>query len=128
MAKEQFVIEGEAKYCSLDKTDYYDGKDTGRYTLTMLLDDNPEAVEKLESQGVKIREYKNQKVRKFATTYGDFPIVDEEGNPTDRDVPWGSIVRVQYSLGNDHPVHGVSTYMNKVKVLKRGEAMIEDDF
>jgi len=44
------------------------------------------------------------------------------------EIPRGSIVKVQYKLGEDHPVHGVTTYLEKVKVLEVGEGATDEDF
>jgi hypothetical protein len=40
----------------------------------------------------------------------------------------GSKVRVMYTEGNEHPIHGTSTYLNKVKVIELNEIESNGDF
>ena len=40
----------------------------------------------------------------------------------------GSTVRLLWTEGNPHPVHGTATYLNKIKVLEVAEAEDGEDF
>ena len=48
------VVSGKAAFAHLDSTEVYNGQDTGRYTLTVTLDD--ENAQILSEQGVKLKE------------------------------------------------------------------------
>lgn len=112
------VIEGIVAFQSLDKTDVFNGVDTGKYNVTVKLTD--EAAEQLSEQGVKLREYEGVPQRKFATKHPPM-VVDSEGRPFKGLVTFGSKVRLKYTLGKPHPVHGVSPYLSAVKVLELAE-------
>ena len=36
-------------------------------------------------------------------------------------------MRLKYKLGNEHPVHGMGTYLEAVKILEMGEDTGESD-
>ena len=54
-------------------------------------------------------------------------LFDEEGNQWSGEVPYNSKVRVKYKVGNEHPVHGVATYLEAVKVLEVADAVESPD-
>ena len=112
------VIEGICNFSNLTQHDIFKGQDTGQFsmTITMTEDDASE----LAAQGVKITDYRGAKQRKFKTKY-DVRTFDAEGNPYRGEVPYNSKVRLKYKLGQPHPVHGVSTYLEAVKVLEEAE-------
>ena len=117
MASNQFV-NGTVAFSNLVTQDEWQGQPTG-YSITLVLD--PESAAALESQGVKIKDYEGKAQRKFKSKFEvnqyneDNTVVAEE----DRiEVPYGSKVRVLFSLGPKHPQHGVSPYLNGVKVLE----------
>ena len=64
---------------------------------------------------------------KFSTKY-DVPVLGADGQPFQGRVTRGSKVRLLWAEGNPHPVHGTSTYLNKVKVLEVAEADDGEDF
>ena len=47
------ITKGIAKYVYLDSTEKFNGEDTGKYTLTVALDDKE--AKALEKEGVKVR-------------------------------------------------------------------------
>jgi hypothetical protein len=56
------------------------------------------------------------------------PDYDLETNPDvsemlPKEVPYNSKVRLKFKLGNAHPVHGVATYLEAVKVLEEAEIL-----
>ena len=63
--------------------------------------------------------------RKFKSKY-DIKRFDIEGNRYNGEVPYNSKVRLKFKLGQEHPVHGVATYLEAVKVLEEAE-MTEGD-
>jgi len=120
------VVTGTVAFANLAEHEVYNGQSTGKYSLVLTLDE-PEA-EKLQSEGVKIREYKNQAQRKFATKFDEFPVIDNDGEPVSKSsVRYGDKVRIKYNLGQPHPVHGVSPYLQAVRVVEKGEVGLEDD-
>ena len=56
------------------------------------------------------------------------PVMDAEGNPFKGRIGRGSKVRIMYAEGQPHPVHGTSTYLNKIKVLEVAEQEGGEDF
>jgi len=107
---------GTAAFVNLTETDKYNGQDTGKYSITLSMDDE-EAVE-LENMGIKLKEYQGKAQRKFSTKY-QVPVFDPEG----KEVPasaltYGAKVRLKWTAGKPHPVHGVSPYLSAVKVLE----------
>lgn len=116
------VASGVVAFESLRKTDVYLGQDTGRYTLTLTLDDG--SVSPLEDAGVKVKEYEGKKQRKFASKF-PVKVIDANDQPVEGPVPYGSKVRVLYNTGPAHPVHGTPTYMNAVRVIELAEAEMD---
>ena len=118
MAKDLYVAEGTVAFESLRQHDVYNGKSTGKYNITLTLDQD--SADELETKGVKLRQYEDKLQRKFATGF-TVGVLDADGTPYDGQVTRGSKVRVLYSLGNPTPMHGVTPYLEKVKVLELAE-------
>jgi len=114
------VIEGIVNFSNVTKHDVFNGQDTGAYSLTITMSED-DATE-LAAQGVKIKDYQGNKQRKFKSKY-DIKLFDVEGNPYNGEVPYNSKVRLKFKLGNAHPVHGVATYLEAVKVLEEAELL-----
>ena len=112
------VIEGIVNFSNLTEHDVYQGQDTGAYTMTITMSD--EDADQLSAAGVKIKDYQGAKQRKFKSKY-DIRVMDAEGEKYSGEVPYNSKVRLKYKLGPAHPVHGVSTYLEAVKVLEEAE-------
>jgi|DEB0MinimDraft_10_1074344.scaffolds.fasta_scaffold269105_1 hypothetical protein len=121
------TIEGVVAFSHVTEHDVYNGQSTGKYSMTITLPD--EAAQSLSEKGVKIKEYDNDgeilKQRKFTSKF-DLLVVDAENNPFRREVNRGSKVRLRFKLGPEHPVHGVSTYLNAVRVLEEAEEMASE--
>jgi len=119
------VLTGKAAFVNLTETEQYQGQDTGRYTLTVTLDDD--SAQMLSSQGVKLRDYEGTAQRKFSSKY-PVKIIDAEDNPFIGPVTRGSTIRLSYKTGPAHPVHGTPTYLNAVRVLELADdAGIDDE-
>ena len=112
------LLEGTVAFQNLQKTEVYQGQDTGRYTLTLSLEED--MAEKLSSEGVKVKAYEGTSQRKFASKF-PVKIIDANDNPFTGDIPRGSTVRISYKTGPAHPVHGTPTYLNAVRVLELAE-------
>ena len=120
------VVNGTVAFANLDAHEVYNGQSTGKYSIVLTLDDAD--AEKLESEGVKIKMYKNQSQRKFATKFDEFPVIDNDGEPVSKSsVRYGDKVRIKYDLGNPHPVHGTTVYLKAVRVVEKGEVSVDDD-
>lgn len=120
------VVEGIVNFSKITQHDVFNGQDTGSYSMTITMDED--AASTLAASGVKIKDYQGNKQRKFKSKY-DIRTLDAEGNPFIGEVPYNSRVRLKYKLGNPHPVHGVATYLEAVKVLEVAEvATIDEDF
>lgn len=118
------VIEGIVNFSNVTQHDVFNGQDTGAYSMTITMSD--EDATELAAKGVKIKEYQGAKQRKFKSKY-DVKLFDAEGNPYRGEVPYNSKVRLKYKLGNPHPVHGVSTYLEAVKVLEEADMMAQGE-
>jgi hypothetical protein len=119
------VLTGKAAFINLTETEQYQGQDTGRYTLTVTLDDD--SAQMLSQQGVKLRDYEGTAQRKFSSKY-PVKIIDAEDNPFIGPVTRGSTIRLSYKTGPAHPVHGTPTYLNAVRVLELADdAGIDDE-
>jgi hypothetical protein len=112
------VVSGKAAFAHLDSTEVYNGQDTGRYTLTVTLDD--ENAQILSEQGVKLRDYDGNKQRKFASKF-NVRVIDANDQPFVGNIPRGSVVRLSYKTGTPHPVHGTPTYLNAIRVVEVAE-------
>jgi hypothetical protein len=109
------VTTGVVAFSNLDEMESYQGQSTGRYSLVIRLDDV--AASALADMGIKLREYEGVAQRKFASKY-KVDVLDLAGNPVPGEIPYGSKVRVLWKAGDAHPVHGVSTYLNKVRIVE----------
>ena len=119
------VLTGKAAFINLTETEQYQGQDTGRYTLTVTLDDD--AAQMLSQQGVKLRDYEGTAQRKFSSKY-PVKVIDAEDNPFIGPVTRGSTIRLSYKTGPAHPVHGTPTYLNAVRVIELADdAGIDDE-
>ena len=119
------VTEGIAAFVNLTDHEEYRGKSTGNYTIVVTVDDDEAA--KLEAAGVKLKFYKGSAQRKFKTQY-DFTVVDVDGEPTSKRIPYGSKVRIQWNTDKTpHPEYGASTYLQKVRVVELAEGGGDDE-
>jgi hypothetical protein len=114
------VIEGVVNFSNVTKHDVFNGQDTGAYSLTITMSEDDATT--LAAQGVKIKDYQGNKQRKFKSKY-DIRLFDADGNNYEGEVPYNSKVRLKFKLGNAHPVHGVATYLEAVKVLEEAEIL-----
>lgn len=112
------VLEGLVAFENLTEHEMYNGQSTGKFSLVLSLDEEPAS--DLDARGVKLREYEGVKQRKFASKF-EVGIQNADGSPFVGRVPRGSKVRILWQEGAPHPVHGTSTYLNKVKVLEVAE-------
>jgi hypothetical protein len=118
------ITEGTVAIQSLREHDVYQGKSTGAYTLLLTLADS-EAV-KITDMGVKVGEYEGTLQRKFSSKF-DVMIVGMDDTIYTGPIPKGTKVRVLWKEGNKHPVHGVPTYLNRVRILEVPDTMDEED-
>lgn len=120
------VIEGKAMFVNINETEVYEGKDTGRYTVTLTLND--ETSNELSSKGVRLKSYGEGSdailQRKFTSKY-PVRVIDAEGETIPGDFPSGSTVRISYKYGIEHPVWGVPVYMDGIRVLEMGAAGVD---
>ena len=121
------MASGKVAFSSVSTTDSYDGKDTGKFSLTLTLDDN--SAEELGAKGVRLKEYENTQQRKFNSKY-DVAVYNLDDSPFVGEIPRGSEVRVMYSFGPVHPQWGPSTYLSKVRVVTVAEfeAAVHEEF
>ena len=57
------LAEGTVAFQNLQQTEVYQGQDTGRYTLTLSLEED--VASKLSDEGVKVKDYEGTAQRKF---------------------------------------------------------------
>jgi hypothetical protein len=119
------VVEGTIAFENLDAYEMYEGQSTEKYSVVISVDDA--TADNLSSIGVKMREYEGVKQRKFSTKY-DVPVINIDGTAFKGRIGRGSKVRLLWAEGQAHPVHGTSTYLNKIKVLEVAEQEGSEDF
>ena len=124
MAAQLSTVEGTLNFSNVTAHDVYNGQSTGKFSVTITMDEDDAAT--LAAQGVKIKDYQGAKQRKFKSKF-EIKRFDSEGNRYNGEVPYNSKVRLKYVLGQPHPVHGVSTYLEAVKVLEEAEMTEGDD-
>ena len=113
------VVQGEVKFGSVLEKDVYMGKE-GPYKIT-LGDIDPQAAQAMADKGIKMSDYEGSAQRKFTSNY-QIPVIDADGNTYTDELTFGSVVRIQYDDSKPpHPVHGQSTYIQKIRVLEVGE-------
>lgn len=112
------VITGTVAFSNVTKTDVYQGKDTGKYNVVVTMDADEAA--KLESQGVKLKDYEGKLQRKFTSKYPP-EVLDLDGHRVAGEIPFGSEVRVLYTLGQTSPEWGTAAYLQKVRLVSVGE-------
>ena len=117
------TVEGVVNFSKLTEHDVYNGQDTGAYSMTITMSEDDAST--LAANGIKIKDYQGNKQRKFKSKY-DIKVFDADGNPYNGEVPYNSTVRLKYKTGPAHPVHGVSTYLEAVKVLEEAEMAMGD--
>ena len=117
------TVEGIVNFSKLTEHDVYNGQDTGAYSMTITMSEDDAST--LAANGIKIKDYQGNKQRKFKSKY-DIRVFDADGNPYNGEVPYNSTVRLKYKTGPAHPVHGVSTYLEAVKVLEEAEMAMGD--
>ena len=123
MAKPAETIEGIVNFSNVTQHDIFNGQSTGAYSMTITVSESDAS--SLASRGVKIKDYQGNQQRKFKSKF-DVKRFDAEGNRYNGEVPYNSKVRLRFVLGDAHPVHGVATYLDAVKVLEEAE-MTEGD-
>ena len=120
------VIEGKAMFVNVKATEVYEGKDTGRYTVTLTLND--ETADELSKKGGRLKSYGEGAdailQRKFASKF-PVRVIDAEGETFSGDIPSGSTVGISYKYGDEHPVYGVPVYMDGIRVLEMGAAGVD---
>ena len=120
------VTTGEVAFENLRQHEIYNGQDTGKYTVTVTVDD--EEAKKLADAGVKLRTYEGQQQRKFSSKF-PINIVDVNDEPFDGSVGRGSKIKVAWKEGMSRPVHGTATYLNAVRVIEAKAGMeLDEDF
>ena len=59
----------------------------------------------------------------------EIKVVDADGETmSPSDLTWGSLVRVRWTEGKPHPVHGIAPYVAAVKVLELKEVENDGEF
>jgi hypothetical protein len=117
------VTTGVVAFSNLTSHEFYNGKDTGKYSIVITME--PEQASILEDLGVIIKDYKGAQQRKFSSQY-HVGVVDLDNSPFQGEVPYGSVVRLLWATGPTHPEFGTPTYLNKVRVVELSETAAED--
>ena len=119
------ITEGVVAFSNLSETERYNGQDTGKYSIVITMEQDE--ADKLTAEGVTLKEYKNQPQRRFTTKYPHFSVLDVDGNPVPKEIPYGSKVKILWNKSNPHPTYGVITYFKKIKVLEYADGTMGDD-
>ena len=119
------ITEGVVAFSNLSETERYNGQDTGKYSIVISMEQDE--ADKLTAEGVTLKEYKNQPQRRFTTKYPHFSVLDVDGNPVPKEIPYGSKVKILWNKSNPHPTYGVIPYFKKIKVLEYADGTMGDD-
>jgi len=119
------VATGKAVFINLASKEIFNGKETDYYTMTITLDDD--SVKQLAQQGVKTKEYEGNQQRKFKS-YTSPKVYELNNDEFIGQVTRGSSVRIQYTLGPEHPVHGFAPYFSKIRLVELAEGESDEDF
>lgn len=109
---------GKVAFSNVTEHDIYKGKSTGKYTLTITMDE--EQAQLLRDQGVNVKEYEGTPQRKFTTGY-PITMVDAADREWVGEIPRGSEVKVLWKAGEPNEEYGTPTYMNRIRVVTVGE-------
>ena len=132
MKNNSMAVEGTVAFSCLTSPDVYQGKETGWYHLVLNLPED--TAETLKKKGVKVKDYEGSLHRKFKTKSSRIPMFDEteEGNPVEwlsGEIPRGSRVRILAGFPDTaDDKWGLSTYLNRVKILEVAEQAELADF
>ena len=116
------MISGKVAFSNLTQHDFYQGKDTGNYTVTVTLDDD--SAKALEAEGVRLKNYEDTQQRKFKSAY-TIPILNMDNSPFVGEIPRGSKVRVVYKTGPVNKDWGTPVYHEKIRVVEVAESVSE---
>jgi len=72
--------------------------------------------------------YQGQSTGKYSVVISLSLPIWEDGQPFMGRIGRGSTVRLLWAEGQPHPVHGIGTYLNKIKVLEVAEQEEGEDF
>ena len=119
------LMEGTIAFSNVTEPDVYMNQSTGKYSVTVTM--TPSVADTLQKKGIKVKTYTPEEgepllQRRFSSKFG-VSVIDADDNPVTGEIPRGSLVRVKYELGIEHPVHGVSTYVKAVRVLEFADAV-----
>ena len=114
----QHMATGTVVFSNVQSHDFYNGKDTGKFALTITLDEA--SANQLVEQGVKLKEYDENFQRRFVTKTKP-KVIDLDDMPVGSELPRGSTVRVLYTVGDEYN-GSVPVYMNAIRVVELAEA------
>jgi hypothetical protein len=105
---------------NLTKHEIYQGQSTGKFGLQLSLSE--EQAKKLTEDGVVVKSYEGNPLRKFSSRYV-IDVFDELGavKPEDvKELPPTSLVRLEYVTKN-HPTAGEVPYAKRLLILELAE-------
>lgn len=112
------LVEGTTIFNTcLTHFDEYQGQSTDKYSIQIKLDNKVAA--KLAKDGVVIKDYDGEPIRKFTSRY-DVPVYVNNTDLWDKELPSGTKVRLEY-ITKKHPSAGQVPYVKRVLVLEMGE-------
>lgn len=112
------LVEGTTIFKShMTKHELYEGQSTGKFALQIKLDGKVAA--QLAKDGVKIKEYEGEPIRKFTSRY-DVPVYINANEMWDKEIPSGSEVKIEY-ITKKHPTAGEVPYMKRVLIKEMGK-------
>lgn len=112
------IATGTVAFSNLTEFDIFKGKSTGRYSLTVVLDED--SAERLGAQGIKLKDYEGNAQRKFTSKF-NVDVLDMDDEKFVGEVPRGSLVRVLFQPGEDDAEYGPPCFLNKVRVVEAAE-------
>jgi hypothetical protein len=114
------LVEGTTIFQThLTQHDEYQGQSTGKYSVQLQLEGK--TASKLAKDGVVIKEYEGEPIRKFTSRY-HVPVFTSDKQTWTEELPSGTKVRLEY-ITKKHPTAGEVPYVKRILVLEMGEGM-----
>ena len=120
------VVTGTIAFSNVTEHDVFNGVSTGKYNVTVVLDEVSES--KLNDLGVRIKDYEGKPQRKFTSKF-PFEVIGPDDEPFPGEIPHGSKVKVLTEIKGDHPQWGPACYISKIRVVERANSQdVPEDF
>jgi hypothetical protein len=111
-------VEGTTIFRSyLTEHETYQEQSTGKFAVQITLD--PKVAAELAKDGMKIKEYEGEPLRKFTSRYA-VPVYTADKQIWNKEIPSGSKVKLEYTI-RPHQTAGNVPYVKRILIRELGE-------